>query len=136
MSAVGLQESGTSLRRSATIRVICCCTVLASAVARPVPSTPTVPVHFIGRVRQIALRYYNDLRYVYEQNPKFCAFPTFPVSLAMKGHTFDVDTPASSDQYLGKVFAGCMHALNVAHREKSRIPGLSPPAANALAFQK
>jgi len=52
---------------------------------------------------QAGPKYYNDLRYVYEQNPKFCAFPTFPVSLAMKGHTFDVDTPASSNQYLGKV---------------------------------
>ena len=48
---------------------------------------------------------YNDLRFVYEQDPNFAAFPTFPVSLAMKGHTFDVDSPASSDTYLGKVKA-------------------------------
>jgi len=48
---------------------------------------------------------YNDLRYVYEQEPGFGAFPTFPVSLAMKGHTFDVDSPASSDVYLGKAKA-------------------------------
>lgn len=48
---------------------------------------------------------YPDMRYVYEQNKQFCAFPTFPVSLAMKGHGFDVDSPASSDTYLGKVKA-------------------------------
>lgn len=48
---------------------------------------------------------YNDLRFVYEQEPGFTAFPTFPVSLAMKGHTFDIDSPASSDVYLGKAKA-------------------------------
>ena len=31
---------------------------------------------------------YNDLRHVYEQDSRFCAFPTFPVSLNMRGHTF------------------------------------------------
>ena len=48
---------------------------------------------------------YNDLRHVYEQDSRFCAFPTFPVSLNMRGHTFDVDTPASSAVYLGQTKA-------------------------------
>lgn len=44
-----------------------------------------------------------DLKYVYEQEPGFVAFPTYPVLLVnQKGVSFDVDTPASSDRYLGK----------------------------------
>jgi len=39
---------------------------------------------------------------VYEQAPGFAAFPTYPVLLNMKGSSFDTDTPASSDRYLGK----------------------------------
>jgi len=52
---------------------------------------------------QAGPKYYNDMRFVYEQDPNFAAFPTFPVSLAMKGKGFDADSNASSDIYLGKV---------------------------------
>jgi len=44
-----------------------------------------------------------ELRFVYEQEPDFTPFPTYPVLLNMKGTTQDIDTPASSDRYLGKV---------------------------------
>mmetsp|Transcript_57701 Transcript_57701/g.163883 ORF Transcript_57701/g.163883 Transcript_57701/m.163883 type:complete len:312 (-) Transcript_57701:116-1051(-) len=43
-----------------------------------------------------------ELKFVYEQEPGFTAFPTYPVLLNMKGVSYDVDTPASSDRYLGK----------------------------------
>lgn len=44
-----------------------------------------------------------ELKYVYEQEPDFTAFPTYPILLVnMKGVSYDVDTPASSDRYLGK----------------------------------
>jgi len=45
---------------------------------------------------------HSDIRYLYEQRSNFAAFPTFPVVLAMKGDTQDIDTVASSDMYLGK----------------------------------
>jgi len=44
-----------------------------------------------------------EMQYVYEQDPNFAAFPTYPIILnQMKGVSYDVDTPASSDRYLGK----------------------------------
>jgi acyl dehydratase len=45
---------------------------------------------------------HSDLRFIYEQDTKFAAFPTFPITLAMKGSTQDVDANASSNMYLGK----------------------------------
>lgn len=43
-----------------------------------------------------------EMKFVYEQDPDFSPFPTYPVLLNMKGTTQDIDTPASSDRYLGK----------------------------------
>jgi len=44
-----------------------------------------------------------ELQFVYEQDPGFAAFPTYPVLFVNhKGVSQDVDTPASSDRYLGK----------------------------------
>jgi len=44
-----------------------------------------------------------EMQYIYEQDANFAAFPTYPVVLVgQKGASFDVDTPASSDRYLGK----------------------------------
>ena len=45
---------------------------------------------------------HSDLRFIYEQDPNFAAFPTFPITLAMKGATQDIDATASSNAYLGK----------------------------------
>lgn len=51
---------------------------------------------------QAGPEHYDDLRFLYEQEPNFAAFPTYPFVLNQKGVTQDVDTPASSDMYLGK----------------------------------
>lgn len=46
---------------------------------------------------------HSDLRFIYEQEDNFSAFPTFPITLSMKGATQDIDANASSNMYLGKL---------------------------------
>jgi peroxisomal enoyl-CoA hydratase 2 len=46
-----------------------------------------------------------EMKFIYEQDPGFEPFPTYPVLLDMKGDTADVDTAASSNMYLGKLAA-------------------------------
>lgn len=42
-----------------------------------------------------------EFRYIYEMDPNFAPFPTYPLVLNQKGETEDLDTAASADSYLG-----------------------------------
>lgn len=48
---------------------------------------------------------HSDVRYIYELDKNFAAFPTFPIILPMKGNTQDIDTNASAESYFRRVKA-------------------------------
>ena len=64
---------------------------------------------------------HTDLKFIYEQDENFAAFPTYPLVLSQKGTTDDVDTKASSDNYLG---------TNVFKKTPLKPPGASSSPKN------
>lgn len=43
---------------------------------------------------------HKDIKFIYEKDKNFAAFPTYPVLLTQKGNTQDIDTNASADYYM------------------------------------